>query len=324
MNKNEIIRVEHLVIAFGPFKAVDDISFHVNRGEIFGFLGANGAGKTTTIRTLCGILNPTSGEVFVDGRDVTRSTAVLKPHIGYMSQKFTLYPDLTVKENMDFAGSLYGMDKDQIQKRSRELFDFIGLGQIPPGPAKDLSGGVKQMIALAAAILHDPELIFLDEPTAGTSPQTRLAFWRLIDKLSKQGKTVFVTTHYMDEAENCSRIVLMEKGKILALDTPRGLKDQYFPTGPVELTFKQPKQTQIAQEIRRQNLGSPAVFGADLRVAVRDAQAFKRFAAAHPEVFSYRETPATLEDVFLKAVSRAENTAPAAKTGEMNISGETR
>lgn len=305
MNKNEIIRVEHLTVAFGSFKAVDDISFHVNKGEIFGFLGANGAGKTTTIRTLCGILNPTSGKVFVNGQNVASSTAVLKPHIGYMSQKFTLYPDLTAAENMAFAGSLYNMDKAQIRDRARELFDFIGLGRVPQEPVQNLSGGVKQMIALAASILHDPDLIFLDEPTAGTSPQTRLAFWNLIARLSKRGKTVFVTTHYMDEAENCGRIVLMEKGKILALDTPGGLKKQYFPTGPLELSFTKPVQAQTAAEIKRLRLGSPAVFGERLRVAVADPDRFKRFALEHKDAFTCKETPATLEDVFLKAVSRS-------------------
>lgn len=311
MNKNEIIRAEHLTVAFGSFKAVDDISFHVGKGEIFGFLGANGAGKTTTIRTLCGVLNPTSGKVYVNGQDVTRSTAVLKPHIGYMSQKFTLYPDLNAAENMAFAGGLYGMDTQSVEIRARELFDFMGLKQVPSSPVKDLSGGVKQMIALGAAILHDPDLIFLDEPTAGTSPQTRQAFWRLIGRLSERGKTVFVTTHYMDEAENCGRIVLMEKGKILALDTPEGLKKRFFPSGPLNLAFKQPLQARVQAQIRALGLGDAAVFGEGLRVAVQDAAGFEAFARQHQNVFSYRETPATLEDVFLKALSRAQNTATA-------------
>ena len=302
---DEIIRVEHLIIAFGSFKAVNDISFTVRRGEIFGFLGANGAGKTTTIRTLCGILNPTSGTVLVNGQDVTQNTAVLKPHIGYMSQKFTLYPDLSVRENLEFAGSLYNMTKQAIRRRAEELFDFIGLHHIPKGPARSLSGGVKQMIALAAAILHDPELIFLDEPTAGTSPQTRRAFWDLIARLACEGKTVFVTTHYMDEVENCARIVLMERGKILALDSPQGLKKRYFPTGPLALTFLKPQQMRVEKEIQNLGLGQAAVFGEGLRVAVRDAEGFARFAAQNQDVFTYKETPATLEDVFLKAVSGA-------------------
>ena len=308
MPADEIIRVEHLVVAFGDFKAVNDISFEVSRGEIFGFLGANGAGKTTTIRTLCGILNATSGQVFVDGKDVASATAVLKPYIGYMSQKFTLYPDLTVRENIDFAGSLYNMTKERIAQRSQLLFDFIGLKQIPPGPVRDLSGGDKQIIALAAAILHDPELVFLDEPTAGTSPQTRQVFWRLIKRLAQKGKTVFVTTHYMDEAENCGRIVLMEKGQILALDTPQGLKKTYFPNGIKELVFKQSLQTQTAAEIKSKGLGSASAFGTRLRLAVTDEAAFEQFAREKAAGFAVQTLPATLEDVFLKAVSGAGGT----------------
>ena len=300
-----IIQVKNLVIAFGNFKAVNDISFEVRRGEIFGFLGANGAGKTTTIRTLCGILNPTSGQVFVNGTDVAASISVLKPHIGYMSQKFTLYPDLTVKENMDIAGSLYELSRAQINQRSDELFAFIGLTNVPKGPVRQLSGGTKQMIALAASILHDPELIFLDEPTAGTSPQTRQAFWELIRRLSSQGKTIFVTTHYMDEAEYCHRIVLMERGHILATDTPDNLKKTYFPQKPVELTFTQGNQQIISQEMRGLSLGEVSVFGSKLRVNVTDNTAFEKYCQKHQTDFTTRTVEPTLDDVFLKAISGA-------------------
>lgn len=303
---NEIIRVENLVIAFGDFKAVNNISFEVARGEIFGFLGANGAGKTTTIRALCGILNPTSGRVFVNGTDVAASTAVLKPHIGYMSQKFTLYPDLTVPENMELAGSLYSLDRATIRKRSTELFEFIGLKNIPKGPVKQLSGGTKQMLALAASILHDPELLFLDEPTAGTSPQTRTAFWNLIRQLAAKGKTVFVTTHYMDEAEYCKRIVLMERGQILALGTPQELKDKYFPAKPAELSFLEGKQQETAEQIKAERLGLVSVFGSKLRVYVTDEKAFADFCQTHKNVFTCSEVAPTLDDVFLKAISRAQ------------------
>ena len=300
-----IIQVKNLVIAFGDFKAVNDISFEVRRGEIFGFLGANGAGKTTTIRTLCGILNPTSGQVLVNGTDVAASTAVLKPYIGYMSQKFTLYPDLTVQENMDIAGSLYELSHAQINKRRDELFSFIGLTNLPKGPVRQLSGGTKQMIALAASILHDPELIFLDEPTAGTSPQTRQAFWELIRRLSSQGKTIFVTTHYMDEAEYCHRIVLMERGRILATDTPNNLKKTYFPQKPVELTFTQGNQQTIAQEMRSLSFGEVSVFGSNLRVNVTDSAAFEKYCQKHKTDFTTRPVDPTLDDVFLKAISGA-------------------
>ena len=298
-----IIQVKNLVIAFGNFKAVNDISFEVLRGEIFGFLGANGAGKTTTIRTLCGILNPTSGQVFVNGTDVAASISVLKPHIGYMSQKFTLYPDLTVQENMDIAGSLYELSRAQINQRRDELFSFIGLTNVPKGPVRQLSGGTKQMIALAASILHDPKLIFLDEPTAGTSPQTRQAFWELIRRLSSQGKTIFVTTHYMDEAEYCHRIVLMERGHILATDTPDNLKKTYFPQKPIELTFTQGNQQIISQEMRGLSLGEVSVFGSKLRVDVTDNTAFEKYCQQHRADFTTRAVDPTLDDVFLKAIS---------------------
>ena len=300
-----IMQVQNLVIAFGDFKAVNDISFEVSRGEIFGFLGANGAGKTTTIRTLCGILNPTSGKVLVNGTDVASNISVLKPHIGYMSQKFTLYPDLTVRENMDIAGSLYELSATQIKKRTEELFDFIGLTHIPKEPVRNLSGGTKQMIALAASILHDPELIFLDEPTAGTSPQTRQAFWTLIRQLSTQGKTIFVTTHYMDEAEYCHRIVLMERGRILATDTPANLKKMYFPTRPVELSFKRNIQQDILKQIRHSSFGEVSVFGTKLRVNVSDLPAFNTFCQKHVDDFTHYEVEPTLDDVFLKAIVRA-------------------
>ena len=304
MQNDNIIVVKNLTVAFGNFKAVDDISFSVKKGEIFGFLGANGAGKTTTIRTICGILNPTSGTVEVEGRDVSSSTAVLKPFIGYMSQKFTLYPDLSIAENMAFAGSLYNMDAQSIKKRSAQLFDLINLTSPQNSIVKNLSGGIKQMVALCATLLHDPRLVFLDEPTAGTSPQTRQIFWALINNLAAQGKTVFVTTHYMDEAEYCARIVLMDLGKIIALDSPEGLKKTFFPKPPLELVFKKPLQMEIKRDFEMLNLGRAAVFGGGLHISVDDTEGFKNFALKYADVFDARETPATLEDVFLKALAR--------------------
>lgn len=305
MTTNNIIEVKNLTVAFGKFKAVDGISFSVEKGEIFGFLGANGAGKTTTIRTICGILNPTSGLVLVNGKDVSVSTAVLKPHIGYMSQKFTLYPDLTVKENMSFAGSLYDMREEDVEKRSKELFKFIGMDADIPGAVKNLSGGVKQIIALCAALLHDPDLIFLDEPTAGTSPAARRDFWRLIQKLASGGKTVFVTTHYMDEAEYCSRIVLMDKGRIIAFDTPQGLKKSFFKQNPLELSMLKPGVLPaVKAEFDALNIGMSAVFGANLRVAPDNFESFKKFAYKNKDNFDYKEIEPTLDDVFLKALKR--------------------
>ncbi len=303
MNENEtVIRVKDLVVAFGSFHAVDGVSFDVHRGEIFGFLGANGAGKTTTIRTICGLLNPSAGTVEVNGHDVSSSTAVLKPLIGYMSQKFTLYPDLTVRENMNFAGSLYGMSPRQIAARAHKLMEFIGLPENIPDPVSHLSGGVKQMAALASALLHDPELVFLDEPTAGTSPQTRVAFWALIRRLAQLGKTVFVTTHYMDEAEYCGRIALMERGKIVAMGTPEELKKEFFPVKPLELTFLHPVQNALRAALAQAGIAS-AVFGNNLRVRAPDRAAFERATAPFRNDFTVCETNPTLEDVFLQAVS---------------------
>lgn len=303
MNTEEnIIEVKNLTVAFGSFKAVDDISFSVKRGEIFGFLGANGAGKTTTIRTICGILNPTSGKVSVNGKDVSASTAVLKPRIGYMSQKFTLYPDLSIKENMAFAGSLYNMDFAAIKKRSLELFKFIDLKESFSGPVKNLPGGIKQMVALCATLLHDPDLIFLDEPTAGVSPKTRSDFWRLIRALAAKGKTIFVTTHYMDEAEYCARIVLMERGRIVAFDSPQGLKNHFFPRGVTRIIFKKPFQLRVKEETEKAGIALCAPFGADLRAEVTDDKAFETYAERNKEIFDYKKVEASLEDVFLKAV----------------------
>ncbi len=303
MNQNEpVIRVKDLVVSFGAFRAVDGVSFDVRRGEIFGFLGANGAGKTTTIRTICGILNPSSGSVEVDGHDISSSTAVLKPHIGYMSQKFTLYPDLTVRENLYFAGSLYGMTPKQIAERSHKLMDFIGLSEELPDPVSHLSGGVKQMAALASSLLHDPELVFLDEPTAGTSPQTRASFWALIRRLAERGKTVFVTTHYMDEAEYCGRIALMERGKIVAMGTPAELKKKFFPVKPLELSFTKPVQHAVRQALEKAGIAS-AVFGATLRVRAPERAELERVIAPFQDGVSVQEAEPTLEDVFLQAVS---------------------
>ena len=301
--ESNIRQVENLTVAFGGFKAVDGISFEVKRGEIFGFLGANGAGKTTTIRCICGLLNPTSGTVKVDGKDVSSSTSVLKPRIGYMSQKFTLYPDLTVKENLAFAGSLYGLKRKQIKARAEELMQFIGLTQHLNEPVKLLSGGVKQVVALAATLLHDPDLVFLDEPTAGTSPTTRADFWRLIRTLAQNGKTVFVTTHYMDEAEYCGRIVLMERGKIIATGTPQELKEQFFPQPPVELVFSRPEISRVRAELERSNIGEAENFSGGLRVRVNDWARFEAYAKEQAGVFAFHPAEPTLEDVFLKAVS---------------------
>ena len=219
-----IIEVEGLSRSFGDFCAVNDISFSVRRGEVFGFLGANGAGKSTTIRILCGLLAPSSGKGRVLDYDILTESERVKPHVGYMSQKFSLYPDLTVLENLDFFGGIYKVGRKKLDERIRWAISMAGLEGKEKTVTAELAGGFKQRLALGAALLHEPTLLFLDEPTAGVSPLARRAFWELIHSLSVSGTTVFVTSHYMDEVEQCDRIALMSRGRIVALDTPAALK----------------------------------------------------------------------------------------------------
>jgi ABC-2 type transport system ATP-binding protein len=221
---DRVIDVEQLTRRFGDFCAVDHISFQVRRGEVFGFLGANGAGKSTTIRILCGLLAPTSGQGHVLGYDILRDFERVKPHVGYMSQRFSLYPDLSVRENLSFFGGIYRVPSQKLTERIGWAIALAGLKGREGVLASELAGGFKQRLALGAALLHEPELLFLDEPTAGVAPAARRAFWSLIHELSQAGTTVFVTSHYMDEVEQCDRIALMSRGRIVALDTPERLK----------------------------------------------------------------------------------------------------
>jgi len=218
------VETHDLTMKFGSFTAVDRITFSVERGEIFGFLGANGAGKTTTIRMLCGLLVPTSGVAKVAGLDLHDGLDPVKRKVGYMSQRFTLYGDLNADENLVFAAALRRMDDTVFRRRRDELFAMVGYDHAAKTLVRDMPPGVRQQLSLVAATLHDPEILFLDEPTAGVTPASRVRFWRLIRALADTGKTMFVTTHYMDEVEQCGRIALMRDGKIVALDTPAGLK----------------------------------------------------------------------------------------------------
>ncbi|MBN1999169.1 ABC transporter ATP-binding protein [candidate division KSB1 bacterium] len=219
--------VSHLTRKFGSFTAVDNVSFTVARGEIFGFLGANGAGKTTTIRMLCGLLKPSSGSASVAGLDVYHQPEKIKTKIGYMSQQFSLYEDLTVRENIQFYGGIYGLSRLQIRSKTDELLHYLNLWDQVDVLTRDLPLGWKQRMALSSAILHDPPIIFLDEPTSGVDPASRREFWLLIYELAARGKTVFVTTHYMDEAEYCHRVSIMKDGRIVELDKPERLKNKY-------------------------------------------------------------------------------------------------
>ena len=224
---DKVIEVRNLTKRFGAFTAVDSISFSVARGEIFGFLGANGAGKTTAIRMLCGLSKPTSGEGTVAGFDVTRQSEQIKRHIGYMSQKFSLYDDLTVWENIRLFGGIYSMSKADIARRADEILARLQFQQERNTLVGSIPPGWKQKLAFSVATLHRPEIVFLDEPTGGVDPITRRQFWELIREAAREGMTIFVTTHYMDEAEFCDRISMMVDGEIVALDTPQALKERY-------------------------------------------------------------------------------------------------
>ncbi len=221
------IQVKNMYKKFGDFVANDDLTFEVRKGEVFGFLGANGAGKTTAMKILCGLSKPTSGDIKIAGFDVYHETEKIKKSIGYMSQKFSLYEDLTVEENIRFYGGIYGLSSIEIKSRTQELLENIGLEEKRKSLIRDLPLGWKQKLAFSVAILHHPSIVFLDEPTGGVDPITRRQFWRQIYEAAEQGITVFVTTHYMDEAEYCDRVTIMDKGKIVALDTPDKLKSEY-------------------------------------------------------------------------------------------------
>lgn len=222
-----VIKTDKLTKRFGNFTAVNEITFEVYRGEIFGFLGANGAGKTTAMRMLIGLSKPTSGSAAVAGFDVYKQTGNIKRNIGYMSQKFSLYEDLTVLENISFYGGIYGLSDTQIKTKSNELISHLGLQNEAKKLVASLPLGWKQKLSFSVALLHEPKIIFLDEPTGGVDPVTRRQFWDLIYAASDKGITVFVTTHYMDEAEYCDRISIMVDGKIEALDSPQNLKKQF-------------------------------------------------------------------------------------------------
>ena len=297
------VEVSGLSVRFNNFVAVDRISFTVRRGEIFGFLGANGAGKTTTIRVLCGLLRPTEGSVRVAGVSFDHGEQAVKFKIGYMSQKFTLYNDMTVEENLNFIASLRKLEKTTYEQRRRELFDFISFDRPLNTIVRDLSGGTKQQVSLAAALLHDPEIVFLDEPTAGVTPASRSHFWSLIRKLADSGKTVFVTTHHMDEAEQCGRIALMREGKIIALDSPEGLKDATFSTPMLEfdprvaLSF-----AEVSAMARHEVFLFFEPYGLRFHAAIKSEAEWETVRKDFEKKFSIKRIKPSLEDVFIQTV----------------------
>ena len=242
MRDDRVIIAQNLTKKFGDFTAVDAISFEVNRGEIFGFLGANGAGKTTAMRILCGLSTPTSGDATIAGYNIYKDAEKIKKQIGYMSQKFSLYEDLTLSENIKFYGGIYGLNKKQIKLKTDELVERLQLESVRNELVKSLPLGWKQKLAFSTAIIHNPAIVFLDEPTGGVDPITRRQFWDLIYQAAEAGVTIFVTTHYMDEAEYCNRISMMVDGKIAALGSPAELRQQFRAANMDEVFVKIARQ----------------------------------------------------------------------------------
>ena len=303
-----VLEARGLVKRFGQFTAVRGVSFAVERGEIFGYLGANGAGKSTTIRILCGLLVPTEGEAIVAGHDVATDTEGVRLSVGYMSQKFSLYPDLTGAENLDFFGGAYRIPRKLRVERARALLRDVDLPPDDRRTAGALPGGMRQRLALATALIHAPPIVFLDEPTAGVDPEARRNFWRIIRTLAASGTTVFVTTHYMDEAEYCGRVGLMVDGELVALDTPAGLKRTFVPGRTFALRGRKLPQAALAA---LPYVRAVEPFGAGLHVRCADdapgTEALVDAArAAGAEQPLGEEIAPSLEDVFLAVAGRKE------------------
>jgi ABC-2 type transport system ATP-binding protein len=297
------VEARGLVVRYGDFTAVDRISFTVGRGEIFGFLGANGAGKTTTIRVLCGLLPPTEGSVRVAGVGYEDGERAIKYKVGYMSQKFTLYNDLTVAENLDFIASLRKLEPGFYARRREELLDLISYTKGLDARVQDLSGGTKQKVSLAAALLHDPEIVFLDEPTAGVTPAGRDRFWKLINQVVKRGKTVFVTTHYMDEAEQCGRVGLMRDGKLVAIDSPAGLKKLVFPEQVFEFDpINAMSFSELLAFRTHEAFSFVESYGQRFHAAAASPEIWAAWEPRLAKLFRIRAITPSLEDVFIRVV----------------------
>jgi len=307
------IVVQDLTRRFGHFVAVDHLSFSVSPGEIFGFLGANGAGKSTTIRMLCGLLAPTSGTAIVGGVDVRQDPEAVKRRIGYMSQRFSLYELLTVDQNIQFYGGIYGLTGPRFAARRQFVLEMAGLHGREKTLTRDLPGGWRQRLALGCAILHEPPIVFLDEPTGGVDPLSRRQFWDLIDRMSAGGTTVLVTTHYLDEAEHCHRIAIIQAGKLAALGTATELKDSFRDRPIVEVQAAEPVAAMEALD-RLPEVEKTSLFGTSVHAVLRtstDAELLIAGALARAGVPARgiaRVTP-SLEDVFLDVAERAEESA---------------
>ncbi|MDD5020206.1 MAG: ABC transporter ATP-binding protein [Candidatus Omnitrophica bacterium] len=300
------VSVRELEKRFGDFTAVNKVTFDVRQGEIFGFLGPNGAGKSTTIRMLCGIYAPTSGSGTVGGFDIIREQNLIKEHIGYMSQKFSLYDDLTVEENIDFYSGIYKIPAQERQARKEEVIRLANLEDFRHRPTKIISGGWKQRLALGCALIHHPQMLFLDEPTSGVDPITRANFWAIIKDLAGKGVTIFVTTHYMDEAENCNRMVLIYHGTIIAMGTPEEMKTKFMKSDVVEIVLAE-AQNWIDDLGRLDVIKEAALFGSNIHAVVYEAEKAIPAITAYlsgrgAEVGEIRKIMPSLEDVFVSAI----------------------
>ena len=307
---NWAVETDALVKAFGSFIAVDHVSLQVTKGEIFGFLGPNGAGKSTTIRMLCGLLTPTSGRALVQGLDVAIEPEQVRKNIGYMSQKFSLYDDLTVEQNIDFFAGMYGVARNLRPERKQHVLEMANLVERRSAMTATLSGGWKQRLALGCAILHDPPILFLDEPTSGVDPIARGAFWDLIREMARTGHTIFVSTHYMDEAEYCHRLALMYKGRVIALGTPADLRAGLSTHTLIQLETSAPLETMRALE-NVPGIGDVAVFGGGLHVSVNEPESAineirNRLRAKAIDIHTLEKILPSLEDVFVALIEAEE------------------
>lgn len=300
------VSVQNLEKKFGAFTAVNRINFEVGKGEIFGFLGPNGAGKSTTIRMLCGIITPTSGTGTVGGFDIMKEQEKIKQNIGYMSQRFSLYDDLTVEENINFYGGIYKLSRQGLAERKEQIIKLAGIEAFRSSPTKTLSGGWKQRLALGCALIHRPHIIFLDEPTSGVDPITRANFWGIIKDLAKQGVTVFVTTHYMDEAENCDRITLIYKGTIIAMGTPEEMKTKFMKSEIIRINVDEPEKW-TERLSAAEGVSESALFGSSIHAVSSDAKKTmplikKLFQKEGLKDYRITKIKASLEDVFVSLI----------------------
>jgi ABC-2 type transport system ATP-binding protein len=314
MNKQNDIAVEvtDLEKRFGDFIAVNRINFQVKRGEIFGFLGPNGAGKSTTIRMLCGILLPTAGSGSVGGFDIIKEQEKIKENIGYMSQKFSLYDDLTVEENIDFYSGIYKIPKSKRRSKEDEILKLAGIEDLRNKLTRTLSGGWKQRLALGCAIIHEPKIIFLDEPTSGVDPITRANFWRIIKDMASRGVTTFVTTHYMDEAENCDRMTLIYRGSIIAMGSPSQMKKDIMKDSVLEITVPQAENWMEKIEALGP-IKEAALFGTAIHAVSADAHGAismieTMFKNEKARDYSVKKIDPSLEDVFVSLIEDYDRT----------------